>query len=130
MTEDVGTTKRKPLTPTQRLALFERKKGICCVCGLKICGKFIDEHWRALGLGGSNDLSNRDIAHPACADIKTRKQDIPAINKAKAQKKAALGIKREPRQEIKSRGFPAKERNTDRLPIPPRRIDAYGRRVT
>lgn len=90
---DVGTTKRKPLTPTQRLALFERHKGICSLCGLKIRGKFIDEHMRALGLGGGNEPENRGIAHPKCADLKTRGQDMPAINKAKAQKKAALGIK-------------------------------------
>ena len=70
--QDVGTTPRKKLTPRQRLALFERRKGICCICGNKIVGDFIDEHWRALGLGGSNDQTNRDIAHKPCAEIKTK----------------------------------------------------------
>jgi hypothetical protein len=93
MTEDVGTTARKPLTPRQRLALFERKRGRCCVCGLKIMGSFIDEHWRALGLGGSNDPSNRDIAHRECAVRKTR-VDMTMIALAKRQKSAAHGIKK------------------------------------
>jgi 5-methylcytosine-specific restriction protein A len=93
VTIDVGTTERKPLTPTQRLKLFEREKGLCCICGLKIVGKFIDEHKRALGLGGSNDPDNRGVAHPKCAEVKTREEDMPRINKAKAQKKAQHGIK-------------------------------------
>ena len=123
--EDVCTTPRKSLTPTQRLALFERKKGICCVCHEKIIGSFIDEHWRALGLGGSNDKTNRDIAHPRCADIKTR-DDMKRINKAKAQKKAAHGIKREPRSAIARR--PKEEKlPSDRLPLPNRRRDVFGR---
>ena len=73
--DDVGTTPRKRLTPRERLALFERKRGICSICGLKIRGSFIDEHWRALGLGGSNDPSNRDIAHPKCAAVKALTRD-------------------------------------------------------
>jgi hypothetical protein len=105
MTEDVGTTPRKPLTPTQRLALFEREKGLCCVCGGKIVGAFIDEHLRALGLGGSNDPDNRGVAHPKCADAKTHDEDMPRINKAKAQKKAQHAIKADG-PKIQSAGFP------------------------
>jgi 5-methylcytosine-specific restriction endonuclease McrA len=92
---DIGTTLRKPLTPTQRLKLFESERGICCICGLKIVGKFIDEHKRALGLGGGNEMDNRGVAHPKCADIKTQTEDMPRIVKAKAQKRAAHGIKSE-----------------------------------
>jgi hypothetical protein len=99
--EDVGTTKRKALTPRQRLALFERKGGRCCICEMKIMGSFIDEHWRALGLGGSNDPSNRDIAHRECAALKTQ-ADMTMINRAKAVKRAAHGIKR-PGQPLQSR---------------------------
>ena len=122
---DCGTTPRKPLTPTQKLALFERKGGRCYVCGKKIVGAFIDEHVRPLGLGGSNDKTNRDIAHPRCADIKTR-DDMKRINKAKAQKKAAHGIKREPRSAIARR--PKEEKlPSDRLPLPNRIRDVFGR---
>ena len=129
MIKDVGTTKRKPLTPTGRLKLFENEGGICCICGLPIVGKFIDEHKRALGLGGSNARNNRGIAHPKCADIKTRTEDMPAINKAKAQKKASHFLKPPPRQQIRSRGFAKSEPKADRIGLPPRRVDAFGRRI-
>jgi 5-methylcytosine-specific restriction endonuclease McrA len=92
-TEDVGTTQRKPLTPTQRLKLFEVHGGRCYRCGTKILGMFIDEHIRPLALGGSNDLDNRAPVHPKCAEDKTRNEDMPRIVKAKAQKRAAHGIK-------------------------------------
>ncbi len=105
MSQDVGTTPRKPLTPTQRLKLFETRKGLCDLCGGKIIGKFIDEHMRALGLGGSNDMSNRGIAHPKCADAKTRGEDMPRINKAKSQKKAAHGIKAATTTPLQGAGF-------------------------
>lgn len=91
---DVPTTKRKSLSPMQRLKLFEDHGGICVVCERKIdAGEpWIDEHLRALGLGGSNDLDNRGPAHAHCADTKTRTEDIPRIAKAKRQKAKHLGI--------------------------------------
>ncbi len=97
---DLGTTPRKPLTPTQRLKLFEDERGLCCICGLKIVGKFIDEHKRALGLAGGNERSNRGVAHPKCAAVKTHDEDMPRINKAKAQKKAQHAIKDEKRAKV------------------------------
>jgi 5-methylcytosine-specific restriction protein A len=112
VTVDIGTTKRKRLTPTQRLKLFEEKGGICCICGQKINGSFIDEHLRALGLGGSNDLDNRDIAHPECAAVKTAESDMPRIVKAKAQKKATHGIA-PPKQKIS--GPPPPEKKASRF---------------
>ena len=108
---DVGTTERKRLTPTQRLKLFERHKGVCALCGLQIRSgeKWIDEHLRALALGGTNDDDNRAPVHVACAKAKTNEEDLPRIAKAKRQKMAALGIKREGRK-IQSRGFPLVEK--------------------
>lgn len=109
MTEDLGTTKRKPLTPTQRLALFERHRGICSLCGNRIrAGEpWIDEHMRALGLAGSNAPENRGIAHKACADAKTYgvNGDLARIAKAKRQKMSSLGIKGENRRPLQGRGF-------------------------
>jgi 5-methylcytosine-specific restriction enzyme A len=124
MSTDVGTTPRKPLTPTQRLKLFEAHKGICALCGLRIAPgvAWCDEHLRALGLGGSNDTSNRAPVHVACADGKTQQQDMPRIVKAKRQKMAALGIKRDAAQKIKSAGFPQVEkprRGVDKSAIEP-----------
>lgn len=105
--EDVGTTPRKPLTPTQRLKMFEEHKGICALCKRLIVpgDDWIDEHMRALGLGGSNDPSNRAPVHVACAEAKTRGDDIPRIAKAKRQKRAALGIKPDGANKIQSKGF-------------------------
>ena len=97
MTTDVGTTERKPLTPRQRLKLFERHGGICALCNAPIRSgdKWIDEHMRALGLGGSNDPENRGIAHTTCAAMKTHGPDgdLARIAKAKRAKQTHLGIK-------------------------------------
>jgi len=123
---DVGTTERKRLTPTQRLKLFERHKGICALCGLQIRSgeKWIDEHLRALGLGGTNDDDNRAPVHVACAKAKTVEEDLPRIAKAKRSKMAALGIKRDDRQKIQSRGFPRAEKQArvEKQKLPPRNL--------
>jgi len=125
LTTDVTTTKRKPLTPTQRLKLFEVHKGICALCGMKIkAGEpFIDEHIIPLGLGGTNDLSNRAPVHVQCAHSKTHgsQGDVAKIAKAKRQKMKHLGIEA-PKQKIHSRGFPS-SRKTARIQkasLPPR----------
>lgn len=93
---DVGTTPRKPLTPRQRLAMWERHGGKCCVCGEKIDavrdGGFVDEHIIPLALGGSNEDSNRGPAHKACARDKTS-NDLTSIAKAKRVKARHLGIR-------------------------------------
>jgi 5-methylcytosine-specific restriction protein A len=106
MTDDIGTSSRKRLTPRQRLTLWEDHRGICVICGLPIrAGEpWQDEHCRALGLGGSNSLTNRGPAHKRCSKAKDR-DDISRIAKAKRQKCAALGIKDEKRARI-----PAKEK--------------------
>jgi 5-methylcytosine-specific restriction endonuclease McrA len=125
MTEDVGTTKRKPLTPRQRLKLFEDHGGRCAICGQKIMGSFIDEHIIPLGLGGTNDLSNRAPVHVACAQSKTFGQqgDNAKIAKAKRQKMKSLGIERQ-KVKIKSRGFltSRKEPRIEKAVLPPRNI--------
>lgn len=121
---DVGTTERKRLTPTQRLKLFERHKGLCALCDLQIRSgeKWIDEHLRALGLGGTNDDDNRAPVHVACAKAKTENEDIPRIAKAKRSKMAALGIKRDTGRKIQSRGFPLieKQQRIVKGRLPPR----------
>lgn len=126
---DVGTTPRKPLTPTQRLKLFEKHRGICALCQKEIRPgeKWIDEHLRPLGLGGSNDDDNRAPVHVGCAEAKTHGPDgdIAKVAKAKRVKMAALGIKRDT-PKIKSPGFPTKVEkpgkiNKSDLPALPRR---------
>lgn len=55
---------------------------------------------------------------------KTAKEDIPRIRKADRQKRAALGIKDERRQRIKSRGFPKVEKRPRivKQQLPPRQL--------
>jgi hypothetical protein len=64
---------RKPLTDKQRLEMFVRHKGICCICGTKIDGvhKMWDEHWDPLWKTGGNEPENRRPAHSACARQKS-----------------------------------------------------------
>lgn len=104
---DVGSTPRKPLTPTQRLKLFEAHKGICCLCERKIqAGEvWIDEHLTPLGLGGSNETANRGPAHEACAAGKTNGKDgdLATIAKAKRRKMKHLGIR--PQTKLQGQGF-------------------------
>lgn len=130
---DVGTTPRQRLSPTKRLKIFELRKGICCICKLAIVGKkWIDEHGRALGLGGSNDDGNRYVAHVTCAAIKTREEDMPRIVKAKAQKIAHIGAKPAPPRPIRSAPFRPSQRTQERkasgkLGLPNRTKDIFGR---
>lgn len=73
----------------------------CCICGRPVHrydDKWIIEHKRALGLLGADTNTNCGPAHEACAKVKTYRQDLPAIAKAKRQqqagaKKAKRGFK-------------------------------------
>lgn len=93
MTEDVAPTKRKPLTKKQRLAMFERHKGVCVLCTRKITDtKWIDEHLRPLAQGGSNDISNRGPAHITCAAAKTNGPAGDNANSARAKRKKEAAV--------------------------------------
>jgi 5-methylcytosine-specific restriction protein A len=86
---------RKPLTNKQRLEMFVRHKGICCLCGYKINGvrEMWDEHINPLWLSGDNSAENRAPAHVKCARQKTSKE---ATEKAKSERIAEFhfGAKR------------------------------------
>ena len=119
------TTERKPLTKLQRAKLFAEHGGICCVCKLPIDEPkgWIDEHIRALGLGGTNDLKNRGPAHFHCAEVKTKNEDMPRIVKAKAQQAAITSKDPGAEPTIKSAGFKKAEKAskiTDPFPELPR----------
>lgn len=96
---EVTTTARKKLTPSQRLRIWERDKGVCSLCSLKIDGvrePWIVEHLRALELGGEDTEANLGPAHKSCADAKTNgpNGDHAMAAKAKRNKKAELGLKK------------------------------------
>lgn len=123
MTIDVGTTPRKPLTPTQRLKLFEQHKGVCGICGqyIQAGSRWRDEHLIPLALGGSNDMENRAPVHEKCAEAKD-KDDMRQIAKAKRQKRAHLGIKSQRGPRLVSRGFEKREKKKrfTKTPLPPK----------
>ena len=112
-------------TKSGRWARNEAHRGVCCICGNRIIGgRWVDEHIRPLSLGGSNDLANRAPAHERCAQEKTR-DDLRRLAKAKAQKRAHLGLKAATRL-IASRPFPASERVRPNLsPLGPPRAARY-----
>ena len=91
---DVGTTRRRPMSATRQLRIWEAHKGRCYLCGRKIvAGEAWEvEHMRALGLGGTDTDDNCAPAHKACHASKTR-DDAARIAKAKRQKARHLGIK-------------------------------------
>lgn len=64
---------REPLTPKQKLQMFIKADGICCICGCKINGvkEAWDEHVNPLWLNGDNSAPNRAPAHEKCARAKT-----------------------------------------------------------
>ena len=126
----IGTTKRERLTERQALAMLEAYDHKCALCGLPLdpLKPWIDEHMRALGLGGENDFKNRAPAHVECAKEKT-KDDMARINKAKDQKAAHYGTKPPPVKKIESRGFQKVQRPSkigaeriEKPKLPPRGI--------
>lgn len=99
MSEDVGTTKRKNMTPRLRLKVWEAHKGMCAICGGKIDGvreRWVLEHLVPLSLGGADDESNMAPVHEGCAMAKTfgKSGDIAKAAKAKRVKSKHLGIKK------------------------------------
>ena len=104
----VTIEKRRPLTRRESLQLMLDQNGRCgCGCGVKLdpMGEgVIDEHRVALALGGTNDLTNRELWRKPCAGRKTAAKDAPAIAKAKRIEARENGTRR-PRKPIQSQGF-------------------------
>lgn len=99
---------RKPLTKKQRAEIALRQDGLCgCGCGVKLDHAregTIDEHWRPLGLLGTNDIeTNRRLLRKPCAASKTT-VDMRAINKAKRIERKSNKETR-PKPKMKSAGF-------------------------
>lgn len=112
--------KRRPLTRAEFGQLMVDQGGRCaCPCREKLqplTEGVIDEHRIPLALGGSNDLSNRELWRKPCAAAKTAGQDAPAIAKAKRQAgEKGQRARREKRGggSIKSKGFGSVARGFD-----------------
>jgi len=113
--EPVEATPRKRLTAAERAAILERQQDCCAgrcrasliwsvVDGRSIYGPMIDEHVIPLELGGSNEISNRELLCVPCAKQKTR-ADRKAIAKVARIRRRQAGEERT-KQKIRSRGFP------------------------
>lgn len=98
MHDPYRVTPRKPLTDKQRLEMFIRHEGRCCICGGKIDGvhEMWDEHVNPLWLNGDNSAENRAPAHVKCARAKTSDE---ATERAKGRDVAErhFGAKQSPR---------------------------------
>ncbi|MCA1452882.1 HNH endonuclease [Bradyrhizobium sp. BRP22] len=65
--EWIGKTDDTPVPPHVRLRVFERFKGVCCECGIKIRGRrWICDHRIALINGGENRERNLGPIHEVC----------------------------------------------------------------
>ena len=100
---------RREFPAKVKLAAFERAKGHCEGCGLKIVGRPEYDHDKPDGLGGEPTLENCKVLCGKCHRIKTHEHDRPIMQKADNQKKSAAGITR-PRKKIASRPFPRSDR--------------------
>lgn len=75
---------RKPLSRWEFAILMLEQLGRCKVCGARLeKGKTRDEHVQALHLGGSNDLSNRELW---CLDCTKPKDDVDKALIAKGKR--------------------------------------------
>jgi hypothetical protein len=93
--EEVVTETRLRMTKTRALAAWERTRGVCVTCEMKIDGvkqRWFVEHIRALELGGKDEDDNLGPAHVACKAGKDA-DDHHRAAKAKEAKRIDLGIK-------------------------------------
>ena len=103
-----NTTPRRTFNAKQRVAFFEKHRGICYLCGGKIHGA--TEAWeiehviaREIMGDGADEDENLALAHKKCHAAKTR-EDRKTIAKSNAVRARALGAHR-PKQKIPSRPF-------------------------
>ena len=102
--------KRKPLTKRQWAFLFHKQEGLCgCGCGQKmnaLSDKITDEHVKPLSMGGTNDLSNRELWLTECTKPKTAGE---ATVRAKAERqsgrKGQYARRKKNGSKLQSRGF-------------------------
>jgi len=113
--EPLDATPRKRLTAAQKAEILDRQRDRCAGCkesliwavvdGKSVYGPMVDEHVIPLELGGSNDLSNRELRCVSCAKKKTR-QDQKDIAHVRRMRLKDRGEFPEARQKLRGRGFP------------------------
>jgi hypothetical protein len=86
---------RVRISTKTRIEIFERHKGICHMCQMRVdAGQEWDiSHEIPLEAGGKDDSSNWLVAHRSCHRRHTAKVDIPLIAKVKRIRAKHLGVK-------------------------------------
>jgi 5-methylcytosine-specific restriction protein A len=92
--EWIGTTDDTPVPDRVRVRVFQRFKGICQECGVKIIAKrWVCDHRKALINGGENREKNLGPIHEAC-DPKKTSADVAEKSKVYEMTKRHLGIRK------------------------------------
>lgn len=88
-------TKRKRITSKMRIEVFERHKGVCHLCSMKVvAGAEWDlSHLIPLAAGGADDESNWLVAHRSCHRVHTATVDIPLVAKVARIRAKHIGAK-------------------------------------
>lgn len=117
--EPVVIEPRRPLARREVIELAVRQGGRCaCPCGQKLDALregCVDEHRIPLAIGGTNELSNRELWRTPCAKAKTAKKDQPAIAKCNRLIARQDGTRRA-RQPIPARADPWGPKGVRKLP--------------
>jgi len=98
-------TRRRSISRTERVRIFEAAQGLCHICGEAIDGtreRWDVDHVVPLQLGGDDHGDNLQPAHVACHATKTP-ADVKQIAKAKRVHAKHIGAK--PRGKIPYRKF-------------------------
>lgn len=82
-----------------KLAAWDRCKGICEACRLKIIGRAEYDHRVPCALGGEPTLENCECLCAKCHRRKTSTEDVPRISKAVRTQLKFIGA-------VRGRGWP------------------------
>lgn len=86
---------RREFTAKVMVAAFERCKGRCESCGVRLsAGRINYDHVIPDAMGGQPLLENCAVLCAACHGVKTRTLDVPAIAKVKRIRAKHIGAKK------------------------------------